>query len=647
MYKYLIAMLLFTGIAVASNGEVASVREQVSGTLNQAVLEMKTMFRKSNEELDGVEVKNTSNKARVDQLKSKAEDTESNPTVLDHAKKAIPNCDYSSKNLVWDGSSWKCIKMNVDTECQAAAPDEYMYTNSSGNKICAKSPKGVAINYFYEFRAYSSKCTGAYKGYEKLYDCKYRNKLGQKIEVASSYCSSKSKPVVANKLCSKGWTVNSWGKCSKTCGGGKMTRSVYCQAGYDCSMYKKPIASQSCNTQKCKGDWVKGSWSRCSATACGTSGKQTRSVYCPSHLDCSGKKKPSTTQNCSTAACPVCTWGTGSWGKCSTSKCGSTGVKTRSVWKSGPSNCVGPYTPKPSSTTSCSTSACPTCTWGVGSWGKCSVTKCGSTGTKTRSVWKSGPSNCVGPKTAKPSTSQSCSTAACPTCKWSTGSWSSCSAKACGTSGTKTRSVWKSGPSGCVGPYTAKPSTSTKCYAPKCTYTYAWSYGGWGRCSATKCGTSGKQTRSYSCKRSDGRTVANSNCSGKPYYQKTCYAAKCTYKLSVSGWNKCNATCGGGTQKRTATCKRSDGVSVSMSYCGGSVSTSRSCNTHSCITYRWYTGSWQSRTCANPQRHRVVYCKSSTGARVSDSNCPGSKPSTTKGPINRNWIKDYCYGGGR
>jgi hypothetical protein len=84
-----------------------------------------------------------------------------------------------------------------------------------------------------------------------------------------------------------------------------------------------------------------------------------------------------------------------------------------------------------------------------------------------------------------------------------------------------------------------------------------------------------------------------------------------------------------------------------MSYCGGSVATSKSCNTHSCISYYWYTGPWQSRTCSNPQTHRDVYCKSSTGARVSDSNCSGSKPSTTKGPINRNWIKDYCYGGGR
>jgi hypothetical protein len=555
MYKYLIIAMLWANISYAEVN-LSQIRQDISSSLHHAVLEMKNLFKESHEDLGDVDTKNTQNKARVDQLKLKSEENESNPTVLDHAKKSIPNCDYNSKNLVWDGSAWKCIKMNVDTECQAAAPDEYMYTDSEGHKVCAKSPKGVSISYFYEFRAYSSKCTGAYSGYEKLYDCKYKNKLGQKIEVAASYCSGKSKPSVANKLCAKTWTVGSWGSCSKTCGGGTMTRSVYCQAGYNCSMYTKPTSSQSCNTQKCKGDWVKGSWSSCSATACGTSGKQTRSVYCPSSLDCSDKPKPSTTQSCSASACPICTWSTGSWGSCSAKACGTSGTKTRSVWKSGPSNCVGPYTTKPSTTTSCSAPACNyTYSWSYGSWGKCSATACGTSGKQTRSYSckrSDGATVSNSKCSGTPKYEQTCSAPACNyTYKWVYGGWSSCSAKACGTSGKQTRSykcVRSDGTvvsnSSCSG----SPYYQKACSAPACNYTYSWSYGNWGSCSATKCGTSGKKTRSYSCKRSDGATVSNTYCSGSPYYQQPCSAPACVKKTCARkyvSWGSGSIKCSG------------------------------------------------------------------------------------------------------
>ena len=486
MYKYILMMLLWANVSFAATNEVSEARQSISGSLNQAVVEIKGLFKQSNDNMGSVNDKDTQNKARVQILKQKSEENESNPTVLNHAKKSIPSCDYNTKNLVWNGTSWQCVKMNVDTECQAAAPDEYMYTDSKGHKVCAKSPKGVSINYFYKFRGYSSKCTGAYKGYEKLYDCKYRNKLGQEIEVSSSYCSGKSKPSVGNKLCAKSWTVGSWSGCSRSCGGGTRSRSVYCQAGYDCSMYSRPSSSTSCNTQKCAGSWSTGSWSSCSAKACGTSGSQTRSVTCPSSLDCSGSPKPSPSRSCSAPACAV------------------------------------------------------QCTWSTGSWSSCSATKCGTSGKQTRSVTKSGPAGCTGPSTPKPKDSQSCSAGACTAvCTWSTGNWSACSTTACGTTGTKTRSVWKSGAAGCTGPTSPKPAASQSCTNSPCNYTYSWRYGSWGSCSVRSCGT-GTQTRPYRCVRSDGKTVANSYCSGRPLASQSCSAPcnGCTLKHPV-GWDRC------------------------------------------------------------------------------------------------------------
>ena len=534
MFKYILLGLILSFNAIAADTELNNAREQIGSNLNSAVREIKQLFNQSEEDLNNVETKDIDNKSRVESLKQKSEEDESNPTVLKHAKKAIPNCDYNSKNLVWDGSTWKCVTMNVDTECQAAAPDEYMYKDANGNNVCAKSPKGSAINYYYTFRGYGSKCTGAYSGYEKLYDCVYRNKLGQIIDVDTGNCSGKTKPSQSNKLCARSWSTGSWGSCSRSCGGGSRSRSVYCQAGYDCSMYSRPSSSTSCNTHKCSGTWSTGSWSSCSATACGTTGTQTRSVSCPSNLDCSSSPKPSSSRSCSAPACVA------------------------------------------------------QCTWSVGSWGSCSATACGTSGTQTRSVTKSGPAGCTGPSSPKPASSQSCKAAACGQCTWSVGSWGSCSATACGTTGTQYRSVSKSGPAGCTGPTSPKPASSQSCKAPACRYTYSWQTGNWGSCSKS---------------------------------------------------------CGGGSQRRSVTCKRSDGASVSGSHCGGSTpASSRSCNTQACISYSWYTSSWGSCSvdCGYGVHHRTVYCRGSDGKKYSNSKCSGSSPSSVGTCKGRYTNTGYC-----
>ncbi|MFC0243910.1 thrombospondin type-1 domain-containing protein [Falsochrobactrum ovis] len=58
-----------------------------------------------------------------------------------------------------------------------------------------------------------------------------------------------------------------------------------------------------------------------------------------------------------------------------------------------------------------------------------------------------------------------------------------------------------------------------------------------------------------------------------------------TYSWQIGGWGSCSATCGGGTQTRSVTCRRSDGVMVADSYCTNpKPATAQSCNTQACPT---------------------------------------------------------------
>lgn len=61
------------------------------------------------------------------------------------------------------------------------------------------------------------------------------------------------------------------------------------------------------------------------------------------------------------------------------------------------------------------------------------------------------------------------------------------------------------------------------------------------------------------------------------------YCNPYTYSWNTGTFGACSETCGGGTQTRTVTCQRSDGTTVADSYCSGTrPTTSQSCNTQAC-----------------------------------------------------------------
>ena len=132
------------------------------------------------------------------------------------------------------------------------------------------------------------------------------------------------------------------------------------------------------------------------------------------------------------------------------------------------------------------------------------------------------------------------------------------------------------------------------------------------------------------------RTCTSGALNGSYQYQSC--SANCSYSWIQGSWSGCSASCGGGTRTRTVTCQRQDGQTVADSFCsGGKPATSESCNTQSCVSYSWNAGGWSTcggacatKTSYNGTRTRTVNCRRNDGSTVSDSYCSGGKPAASE-----------------
>ena len=248
MKKYLILLTLMFSFTASAN-EITDARKEVS-------LELKDTVKFLKDELKSVDTEVSSNhqnienlKETAEKLKKRSEVVEVNPTVMDHGKQPVLECDEKTQNIAWNGDEWICQNIVLKSDCIAAS-DEYRYEDSNGNIVCKKSSEGSDLKYYWKFEGYGAKCNSDITK-EKIYGCYYKDKNNKAIQVTKSHCTSVSKPNSSSVACEKPWTVLGWGACSKSCGGGTQTRSVTCDAGYNCSNYPQPINTQSCNAQSC------------------------------------------------------------------------------------------------------------------------------------------------------------------------------------------------------------------------------------------------------------------------------------------------------------------------------------------------------------------------------------------------------------
>lgn len=485
------------------------------------------------------------------------------------------------------------------------------------------------------------------------------------VQVGDDQCDgakpASSKPAEDYSTCTDGrtsdhpygWMLGDFGGPSTSCGTATHTRTVTCTDNSG-----KPVSDALCVQTKpsttlttsemsgCGYAWHAGEFSA-AQPACGTT-VQSRTVSCvrsdgqvASASNCTGDQPSSTRSSTDYSACTF-GWASGSWSPISTT-CGDA-VQTRDVYcqrvdgtvETDQTKCVGEKPPE--TQTSHQTAGC-SFGWTTGSYGP-AESACGAS-TQTRSVTcvrgdgvTVEDAQCGGtkPDATQPATSYSACTFA-----WTIGDYSDPSTT-CGTS-TQTRSVTCQRSDGTVAANegscaTTKPSTTqTTSQISGCSY--AWTASGFGS-PVPACGST-VRSRSYSCVRSDGVTVAGTNCSG-PAPTDTSEAATdystCSYSWDVSLWQG-SAACGISVQQnRSVRCRRSDGSTVSDAQCGASGTKPASTQTisdYSACSYAWNVtyGAWSSTCSANATRTNEVTCNRSDGTTVGDDYCTTTKPSTT------------------
>lgn len=391
------------------------------------------------------------------------------------------------------------------------------------------------------------------------------------------------------------WAAGAW-STPAACGTSTQTRAVSCErsdgttvADANCTG-TKPLTSQSATDySSCTYAFSYGSWN--TPAACGAV-TQTRTATC--------KRSDGTTVANSSCGTPVtsrastdysdCTYTSnlGSWGSCSASCGGGTQSRTASCTRSDGASAALSSCGSPATSQACNTQACSyTYAFSYGSWS--TPAGCGSvTQTRTASCVRSDGATVANSFCGTPVTSQAGTNYSQCTYTSNLGSWGSCSASCGGGTQSRTASCTRSDGASAALSNCGSPATSQSCNTQACpSYTYSFSYGSWS--TPAGCGAV-TQTRSASCVRSDGATVANSFCGTAVTSQASSDYSQCTYTTNLGSWGSCSASCGGGTQSRSASCTRSDGASAALSSCG-SPATSQSCNTQACASYTWSSAS--------------------------------------------------------
>ncbi|BFZ08740.1 hypothetical protein BsWGS_11778 [Bradybaena similaris] len=263
-------------------------------------------------------------------------------------------CHSLNIPVTWQKGPWSACSITCGKGSQTRAvicvdrnrtevPHIYCLDKKPRNmKHCSRRPCSSKIN----------KCPVSCEADKETNEIKCRDKNLQVVDSAA--CAHQNKhqtlPCFSKNCGLYRWEAGDWSECSRTCGFGHKHRSVICVdlsgervAAPLCESDKKPKAKRRCSEFPCPYIWNTGSWSECSVT-CGE-GKQTRTVVCQAvtkegwilpgevHFGCRPEEMPSSSRYCNYGDCSSRNhWTVEPWGECSAT-CGH-GYQRRQV------NCV-------------------------------------------------------------------------------------------------------------------------------------------------------------------------------------------------------------------------------------------------------------------------------------------------------------------
>ncbi|XP_074779782.1 ADAMTS-like protein 2 isoform X4 [Athene noctua] len=209
--------------------------------------------------------------------------------------------------------------------------------------------------------------------------------------------------------------------------------------------------------------------------------------------------------------------------------------------------------------------------------------------------------------------------------RWETSSWSECS-RTCGE-GYQFRIVrcWKMISPGfdssvysdlCESADITRPDERKVCKNPACGP--QWEMSEWSECSA-RCGERSVVTRDIRCSEDEKLCDA----SARPLAEKNCTGPPCDRQWTVSDWGPCSGGCGHGRMIRHVYCKTSDGRVVPESQCNLETKplAIHPCGDKNCPSH-WLAQDWErcNTTCGRGVKKRIVLCLEIVNGKIKTRN---------------------------